>query len=268
MIVAAVSCVLVFMASVMLVGWIVQRRVANAGWSDVFWVFGTGAAMVACALAPFEALPSPTERQLLVGALAAVWSLRLGVHIAVRVARGPEDARYVEMRQRLGGGFPRAMLGFMLVQAPVSAVLAFAVLVAAHAPGPLGPIDLPAALILAFAIWGEGLADAQLARFKADPGNRGRVCDVGLWGWSRHPNYVFEWMAWTAYPVVALGFGLGSPWFWATLAAPVLMYLLLTRVSGVPPLERAMLASRGEAYRDYQARVSAFFPLPKTGVRP
>jgi steroid 5-alpha reductase family enzyme len=158
------------------------------------------------------------------------------------------------------------MLGLMVVQAPVSAVLALAVLIAAHAPGPLGLTDLLAAAILAVAIGGERLADVQLTRFKARPDSHGRVCDEGLWAWSRHPNYFFEWIGWLAYPVAALPYGFERPWFWTALVAPVLMYLLLTRVSGVPPLERAMLASRGDAYRRYQARVPAFFPRPPSGA--
>jgi steroid 5-alpha reductase family enzyme len=267
-IVLTIAAALAFLAAVMLAGWVVQARSGNPGWSDVFWTFGVGLASVGAALVPLQALPAPSARRALIAGLCAVWSLRLGLHIATRVARSSHDARYVEMRERLGSRFQRAMLGFMLVQAPVGAVLALAALAAAHAPGPLGAFDLAAAAILSLAIAGEGLADAQLNRFKADPGNRGKVCDVGLWGWSRHPNYVFEWLVWMAFPVAALGHGLGTPWPWLTLGAPALMYLLLTRVSGVPPLERAMLASRGEAFRAYQARVPAFFPIPRQGARP
>jgi steroid 5-alpha reductase family enzyme len=113
---------------------------------------------------------------------------------------------------------------------------------------------------LLLAIGGEGLADAQLARFKADPANHGKVCDAGLWGWSRHPNYFFEWLVWTAWPVIAIG--LAWPWGWLALAGPAFMALLLIKGSGVPPLEAAMIRSRGEAYRAYQRRVSVFIPLP------
>jgi steroid 5-alpha reductase family enzyme len=267
MVLAAIIGVLIFMTAVMLAGWLVQRRVRNGGWSDVFWTFGTGAAAAVCALMPIADFPAPLERRLLITLLVAVWSLRLGVHIARRVASSPEDARYAEMRQTSGHRFQIAMLALMLVQAPVTAVLALSVLVAAHAPGPLGLTDVAAVLILAIAIAGEGLADVQLNRFKARPDSRGKVCDEGLWATSRHPNYVFESIGWLAYPVAALGFGLARPWFWLALGAPGVMYLLLTRVSGVPPLERAMLASRGEAYRRYQAKVPAFFPRFRSGDR-
>jgi steroid 5-alpha reductase family enzyme len=118
-------------------------------------------------------------------------------------------------------------------------------------------------MVLLAAIAGEALADGQMQRFKANPANRGKVADTGLWGWSRHPNYFFEWLGWLAYPAIALD--PSRPVTWLSLVAPAVMYLLLTRVSGVPPLEEAQLRSKGDAYRAYQARVSAFFPLPPKG---
>jgi steroid 5-alpha reductase family enzyme len=119
-------------------------------------------------------------------------------------------------------------------------------------------------LILFVGIGGESLADAQLKRFRENPANKGRVCDSGLWRWSRHPNYFFEWFGWLAYPVIAIStdYPLSYPWGWATLLAPLFMYWILVHVTGVPPLEQQMLRSRGERYRDYQARTSMFFPLP------
>ena len=257
------AAVLILMAIVMTVGWRVQRSLNNAGWADVFWTFGTGAVAVGCALAPLKGFEAEPLRQALVVALVAAWALRLGVYIARRVAAGAEDARYAEMRQVAGPHFQRGMYALMIVQAPATTLLCVSVILAAHAPGAApGVRDVAAIVILAVAILGEAAADAQLARFKAAKANHGKVNDQGLWGWSRHPNYFFEWFGWLAYPVLASGFGLTSPWFWASFTAPVLMYLLLTRVSGIPPLERSMLASRGEAFRAYQARTSAFFPLP------
>jgi steroid 5-alpha reductase family enzyme len=152
------------------------------------------------------------------------------------------------------------MFGFLQVQALAGALLAVAVMVAAHRPGPLGWQDAAGVALMLLAIGGEGLADAQLARFKADPANHGKVCDIGLWGWSRHPNYFFEWLVWMAWPVIAIG--LAWPWGWLALAGPAFMALLLIKGSGVPPLEAAMIRSRGEAYRAYQRRVSVFIPLP------
>ncbi len=104
------------------------------------------------------------------------------------------------------------------------------------------------------------MADRQLSAFAAEPANRGRVCDRGLWAWSRHPNYLFEWLGWFAYPAIAIAPG-HPEGAWA-LAAPAVMYLVLRHGTGVPPLEAHMLRSRGEAFRAYQARVPAFLPRP------
>jgi steroid 5-alpha reductase family enzyme len=126
----------------------------------------------------------------------------------------------------------------------------------------LGGVSLLAGIAIAvIAIAGEGLADRQMHEFRRDPRNKGKVCDAGLWGLSRHPNYFFEFLYWLTYPALALSGG----WAWGLLAfgAPVLMFILLTRISGIPMLEREMLASKGAAYRAYQQRVSAFFPFPK-----
>jgi steroid 5-alpha reductase family enzyme len=119
-------------------------------------------------------------------------------------------------------------------------------------------------LILFIGIAGEALADAQLKRFREHRANQGRVCDVGLWRWSRHPNYFFEWLGWLAYPLIAISpaYPLYYPLGWATLLAPGFMYWFLVHVTGIPPLEAQMLRSRGERYRDYQSRTSVFFPLP------
>ena len=108
------------------------------------------------------------------------------------------------------------------------------------------------------AIGGEWLADRQLARFRTDPSSKGRVCRDGLWRYSRHPNYFFEWTHWLAYVLI----GWGSPYWWVTLAGLVAMYLFLNFVTGVPFTEQQALRSRGDAYRDYQRTTSRFFPLP------
>ena len=140
-------------------------------------------------------------------------------------------------------------------------------MIAARTPGAgLALRDLLAVALMLLAVGGEGVADTQMKQFKADPANHGKVADIGLWGWSRHPNYFFEWLGWLAYPLI--GLDLARPITWLSVSAPVVMYLLLTRVSGIPPLEAAQLRSKGEAYRAYQARVSAFFPLPPSPPEP
>ena len=265
----SVLTVLVFMSAVMAAGWVVVTRTGNAGWTDVFWTFGTGAAGVACALIPLAGQAWPTPRQGLVAALVAIWATRLGLYIALRVTVSPEDARYARLRQDWGPRFNRNAFWFLQAQAPTTALLSLSILLAARRPFPteLRIIDLIGAAILAVAIAGETLADRQMRRFKSDRANHGKVIDTGLWGWSRHPNYFFEWLGWIAYPVMAVDLSGAYPAGWLALAGPAFMYLILTRLTGVPPLEDAMVRSKGEAYRAYQARTSAFLPLPPSRKR-
>lgn len=254
-----IAAVLGLMAAIMTAAWLFGLKVRNGGWTDVFWSLGSGAALVMAALWPAPAAYGP--RSWLAAALAAAWSLRLAAYLTPRVAGHPEDARYASFRAEFGERYALGMAGVALAQAPATALLSISVALAAQRPAAgLDLRDLAGAVILLVAVAGEGLADAQMRRFKADPANKGRVCDRGLWAWSRHPNYFFEWIGWFAYPLIALD--PQRPVTWLSLSAAVVMYLLLTRVSGLPPLEKAMLQSRGAAYRAYQARVSGFFPRP------
>lgn len=258
--------VLAAMTVVMVIAWAYGVRTKNGGWTDVFWTFGTGLTLAIAALFPLADGAMPQPRQWLVAMIVALWAIRLGSYIGPRVARHPhEDPRYAKFRAEWGADYARNMLFVTLPQAPASALLALSVLIAAQAPNAPGGVGLSlrdglGLVIALIAIAGEGLADNQMSRFKADPANKGKVAEIGLWGWSRHPNYFFEWLIWLAYPVI--GLDPTHPVTWLSLTAPVVMYLLLTRVSGIPPLEEAQLASKGEAYRKYQERVSSFFPLP------
>lgn len=248
------------LAAVMTAAWAVALRTGQSGWADAFWSFGTGAAGVLVALLPIEG--SLPERQWLIGAMVAIWGLRLGLHIAARTRSTHEDPRYAKLREQWGMDFPRRLLIFLLIQALCGLGLTLSVLAAAHVPRPaLGARDLIGVALLAVAVLGEGIADRQLRAFGRNPGNKGKVCDAGLWGWSRHPNYFFEWLGWLAYPLIAIelsGYWLG----WASLVGPLLIYWLLVHASGIPPLEAHMLRSRGQAFRAYQRRTNAFFPWP------
>ncbi len=257
----ALCVVLVFMLVVMTAAWATVLKTDNAGWTDVFWTFGTGVSGVIAALSPWAGAPS--ARQMLVAALVAIWSIRLGSYIAIRVAKTEEDTRYKLLKAEWGDRFGKRLFGLAIVQAPATTLLTASIAAAALRPGDgLAITDFIGAAILLIAIAGEGLADQQMKAFKADKANHGKIMDRGLWGLSRHPNYVFEWFGWVAYPVMAIDLTGGWPWGWAALIAPVVMYLILTRLTGVPPLEAAMLKSRGQPYADYQKRVGAFFPRP------
>jgi steroid 5-alpha reductase family enzyme len=198
----------------------------------------------------------------MLAALFAAWSLRLGLHIAARTRTGVEDSRYSQFRREWGTNFERRMFGFLQIQAVAAALLSAAVLLAARNPASLGIGDGLGVTVLAVAIAGEAMADAQLRRFRIDPANRNRICDTGLWRLSRHPNYFFEWFGWLAYPLFAIDWAGAYPWGWLAFIAPAFMYWLLVHVSGIPPLEAQMRSSRGAAYTAYQARTRPFLPFP------
>jgi steroid 5-alpha reductase family enzyme len=266
---AALAAIALSLSVLMAGAWVVQQRTGNSGWVDTIWTFSVGLVGAASALWPL-ANGAPNGRQWLVATLVAIWSLRLGVHIAVRTAAISDDPRYAAFAQEWGLNAPRRMFLFLQNQALGSIPLVFAIFVAAHFPDVVMRWrDYFAAFVLLVAIIGEAVADSQLKQFRESPGRHGQVCDVGLWRWSRHPNYFFQWLGWLAYPIIAispdypLSYPLSYPWGWASLLAPAFMYWILVHVTGVPPLEAQMLRSRGERYRDYQSRTSVFFPLPQ-----
>ena len=242
----------------MMIAWAVQRLTGNSGWVDVIWSSAVGLGGLAAAL-----LPDPgadPHRRIVVGVLIALWSARLAWHIAGRAAKGEDDPRYAEMAQQAGKAWPLQLFIFLQIQAAAAFVLVVAVRLAAIHPGPFPAIgDMIGAVLLIVAVAGEGIADAQLARFGREHKGQKAVCDTGLWRYSRHPNYFFEWLGWCAWAVIAFD---ALPVSWLALGAPLLMYVLLAYVSGVPPLEKHMLKSRGARFRDYQARTNAFFPGP------
>ena len=262
---AALLLIAAALCALMAGAWVVQQRTGNSGWVDTIWTFSVGMVGAVAALWPL-ADDAPNARQWLVAALALTWALRLGMHIAQRSKVAGDDPRYAAYAQQWGVDAPRRMFIFLQQQALGSIPLVFAIFVAAQFPSAeLRWQDALGLAILVIGIAGEAIADRQLRSFRSDLANRGQVCDSGLWRWSRHPNYFFEWLTWLAYPVIALS--LSYPWGWAALLAPLFMYWILVHVTGVPPLEQQMLRSRGERYRAYQARTSVFFPMPpRSGV--
>lgn len=253
----------VALSAAMTVAWAVRRATGNSGWVDVVWTFGLGGIGVAGALATWPGDAAASWRQLAVAGLIALWSVRLGTHIAQRTLMIDDDPRYAKLAREWGADASWRMFELLQKQALVSIPMAVAVFLAAHNPAPgFRLLDAAAIVVALVAIAGEMIADRQLRQFASQRRGRGAVCDIGLWRYSRHPNYFFEWLGWTAYPLFAIDFTGAYPWGWLALAGPACMYWLLRHVSGVPPLEEHMLASRGDAYRRYQQRTSAFFPMP------
>lgn len=234
--------------------WYVQYRRHNAGIVDVAWSFGTGFCAVLFALTS----PGDTFRKVLVAVFAGVWGLRLGSTLAVRVFSEQEDGRYRLLREKWGERVQPLMFGFFQLQAVWAVLFALPMLAASYNTRPLNALDFLAVGVWLIAVIGESIADQQLASFKRDPANKGKVCKQGLWAWSRHPNYFFEWVHWFAYLILAVG---GSLW-WLAALGPVVMLIFLTRVTGIPITEARSIKSRGEAYREYQRTVSPFFPWP------
>ncbi len=258
-VVALAAC----LSATMTGAWLVALRTGRSGWIDAIWSFATGCFGATAALIPL-ADTQISVRQLLVAALALAWSLRLGIHIAVRTARGGDDPRYRQLREEWGSLFKRRLFWFLQIQALAALALALSIMLAAQNPAPgLRFSDWLGVAFFIVAVLGATIADRQLSAFRADPANKGKVCDVGLWAFSRHPNYFFEWFGWLAYAIIAIDLAGAYYWGWLALAGPLLMYALLVHASGVPPLEAHMLRSRGAAFRDYQNRVNAFWPGPQ-----
>lgn len=253
----------VILIAAMAVAWSVRMRTGSSGWIDAIW---SGAVGLAGSIATFGAIGG--GRRWLIAGLIVLWSGRLALHIGARTRGAADDPRYAELDRQWGEAFGRRLFLFLQIQAVAGFVLASAVHVAAAAPAPFpGPSDVIATLVVLTGLVGETLADAQLRRFRATA-PAGSICDAGLWGWSRHPNYFFEWLVWCGFALFALAGIAERPHQILAFAAPAMMWALLVHVSGIPPLEAHMRRSRGEAWRAHAARVSAFVPRPPRPASP
>jgi steroid 5-alpha reductase family enzyme len=207
------------------------------------------------------ASPAHGPRTLLIAALVAVWAVRLSTYITWRNWGEGEDRRYQAMRRKHDPGF--ALKSIVLVfglQGLLAWVIALPLVAAVAGTGSLQALDYAGVALWTLGMLFEAIGDYQLARFKAQPQNRGKVMDQGLWRYTRHPNYFGECCIWWGFYLLALAAG-----GWWTLLSPVIMTFLLLRVSGVTLLERD-IGQRRPDYRDYVQRTSAFFPRPPRPV--
>lgn len=247
------------MAAAMGLLWLVQRQIKNAGLVDAAWTFGVGG------LGIWYALSGGTgdwARRVIAAGLIGAWALRLGIHILRRVLSEPEDGRYRALKEAWGSAAHARLFRFYQYQALGAALFAVPLLLVAGNPLPLGWRDAVGGAIWLAALAGEWIADRQLAVFRADPASRGQVCQEGLWRYSRHPNYFFEWLHWWAYACFAAGAPLG----WLSALAPLAMLYFILYVTGIPPTEAQAIRSRGEAYRQYQRTTSPFVPWFRAGT--
>lgn len=241
-------------ALLMLLLWMVHLPLRNAAIVDAGWAGGL--ALLAVLYATIG--DGDRVRAALIASMGAIWGMRLALYLLfTRVIGHPEEGRYVELRRKWGGNLPLKFLLFFEFQALLCVVLSIPFLLAATnaAPG-LAPLEFTAAALWVCALLGESLADAQLKAWQSDPSHKGKTCRTGLWNYSRHPNYFFEWMIWVAYAL----FASSSPHGWLAWSAPLLMLYFLFRVTGIPATEEQALRSKGEDYRDYQRTTSAFLP--------
>lgn len=244
-------------AGVMVALWWRQTRTRNATSVDVAWAANLGGLAVLYALLS----DAPAERRLLAGLCGGLWGARLAWHLWRDRTGKAEDGRYAALRASWGASAQPRFLAFFLAQALLDGLLSVPFLLAAFdGRADLGWQEWTGAAVVVVAVAGETLADVQLARFKRRPDARGRTCREGLWRFSRHPNYFFEWSAWTGFALLASG----APWGLVSWFAPALMLWLLFKVTGIPATEAQALRSRGEDYRDYQRTTSVFVPwFPK-----
>lgn len=249
----AISVVIVVAAKTF--AWLLQLKTRNGGLVDAVWAITLGG------LAGLYAFTgsAPLETRVLLALMGGAWGLRLGWHLWLRNWGKPEDFRYAKFRQDWGASVNSKMFWFFQFQNIFTLMLS----ASAFIPVAYRPDAAPVwAMVLAVVIWlvsviGEGVADAQMEAFRRNPGNRGKVCRDGLWRYSRHPNYFFEAVHWLAYVPLAMA----APYWWATLAAPLVMAFLLTKISGMPLLEKEM-AARKAGYAEYMRETSALIPWP------
>lgn len=240
-------------APLMVILWLVSIPLKDVSIIDPAW----GPAFVLVALVCAIAGTGSTRWLLL--ALTAAWGLRLGYHLTRRKLADPtEDRRYAAMREREGSRFVAWSLVMIFgFQGLLVVIVSLPLQVAATAHASLTAAVIPGVLVFGVGLAFEAIGDEQLTRFKADPGSKGKVMDRGLWRYTRHPNYFGDFCVWWGLWLVALTAG-GT---WWTAVGPIVMTILLTRVSGKALLERDM-SSRRPGYADYVARTSGFFPLP------
>jgi len=254
-VIAILTLTLGAVIALMIALWIVSLMLTDASIVDIFWGLG----FVVVAWTAYALTWPGALRPLVVCVMTTVWGVRLAAHLAWRNLGHGEDYRYRAMRQAHGRLFPLVSLGTVfLLQALLMWIVSLPIQ-AAQAPGatsPLGWIDAAGIALWVTGLSFEAIADAQLARFKRSSSGTGAVMDRGLWRYSRHPNYFGDCLVWWGFGLMAIATGA-----WWSLAGPVVMTVLLVKVSGVALLEKT-ITERRPAYREYMARTSAFIPWP------
>lgn len=250
---------LVLIVDLVLLLWLVSLALRNSSIVDIFW--GTG--FVIANWFYFILTPQgDPARKWMIGVLVTLWGLRLSLYILWRNWGKPEDFRYRKMREKSGRiWWWKSFFQVFLLQGLLMWIISAPLLAAQRGTAPAGlmALDYLGAAVWLIGFFFEAVGDIQLARFKSDPENKGKVMDRGVWSLTRHPNYFGDAAQWWGFFIIALAAG-----GWWTIFSPILMTLLLLRVSGVALLERTLETRPG--YKEYAQRTSAFIPwLPKGG---
>jgi len=240
--------------SLMFMFWLIHLLIRNAAIVDVGWAAG----LVILAVYYAYAAPGYSARKYAIATMAGLWGLRLATYLLfARVIGQPEEGRYTQLRKEWKTNLSLRFLLFFEFQALLDVLLSLPFLLAClDTRVRLGLTQKIAGAVWIVGILGEALADAQLGAFKKNPANKGKLCRNGLWNYSRHPNYFFEWLIWIAYAL----FAITSPWGWLGLVSPALILYFLLGVTGIPATEEQALRSRGDQYREYQKTTSSFVP--------
>ncbi|HEV2274530.1 MAG TPA: DUF1295 domain-containing protein [Acidobacteriaceae bacterium] len=243
------------LTALMLLLWGLHLRLANAGIVDIGWAYGLGILALLYALLGHGA----PMRRWTMAAMVVLWSSRLGTHLLWRVAGHPEEGRYRRLREQWGSGAAWKFLLLFEAQALLDVLLAVPFLLvsvdSARGRSGLSILHCAGMALWLLAVLGETVADTQLNRFKQSA-RPDEVCRLGLWNYSRHPNYFFEWLVWVAWAL----FALPAPMGWIAWSAPALMLFFLFKVTGIPATEAQALRSKGAAYARYQRTTSVFVP--------
>lgn len=253
--IAALVVSYVCVAMLMLALWYWQKKTHRAGVVDIAWAFSTGVIAAVCVYYA----SGDVVRRWIVGVMVGLWALRLGWYLLGRLRREGEDGRYEMLKAQWGEKTQKYMFWFFQAQAFWAILFALPIIGAAMNPASISfPLDWIAILVYMVALIGEWVSDYQLARFRKKSEDRSQVCREGLWRYTRHPNYFFEWVYWWAYALLAIG---GS-WWCVSWLGVLLMYYFLTRITGIPPTEKRALQTKGDRYREYQRTTNCFFPGP------
>jgi len=241
-------------SSLMFLLWLVSLKTKNAAIVDVGWTLGLLTCVIVYAICASGYSPRKAWELVMVG----IWAVRLGGYLFLtRVWKQPEEGRYQQIRKEWKTHINVKFFLFFELQGVLDVVLSLPFLLAAVNPRESMVFLEGLGVVLCFAAMiGEATADAQLNAFKRDPQNKGRTCRSGLWNYSRHPNYFFEWFIWVCWFI----FALGSPHGWLAVVCPALMLYFLFKVTGIPATEAQALRSRGDDYRRYQQETSVFVP--------